>query len=402
MNRRYRRPRRPAFTLDDLDISAGTRERLQALGIVSALQLFEVLFIPGRDLQGINLGRLRTQVERQARRLLGADVLSALGQDRASLPVLGIAGPASQSRIIRARRRRTSEDRRALAAHLRETGMDEGLPGKMLLVDWMSDVGDQGNLGSCTGWGSSATRELPRFCDLRGTRLSPLFAYMMAKELDGRPDLEGSWQHFCFEGMHRWGHVPEEVVPYTDQPDSLDPSPFFEAATPFRIDGYCDLLLEEDDLSVMPTLIKAMLAGRLIPELGPQTVSVSIAVHDGWRDPSAQNQGLIRLPLPGETIWGGHAMCVAGYLDADAPENPFDIDYFVVKNSWGTQWAADNPLGLPGYALFPAAYFTDFDLTWAVLLSFAEVSPVPARSWLNRLRVLWTYPEATPSVLAHA
>lgn len=77
-------------------------------------------------------------------------------------------------------------------------------------------------------------------------------------------------------------------------------------------------------------------------------VAFSIPVFAKWLNPS----GKIPMPIPTAPLQGGHAMCAVGYQpDATAPGGGF----FVVRNSWGTQWAPQSPVA-PGYGSLPYAY----------------------------------------------
>ena len=84
-------------------------------------------------------------------------------------------------------------------------------------------------------------------------------------------------------------------------------------------------------------------------------------------------------------------MCITGYIDGNDPDGMFQTDYFIVKNSWGIEWAPENPLGFPGYALIPASYFAKPQLHWEALVCLAEDSPVSRGSWLDLLRVAWDH-----------
>jgi hypothetical protein len=84
--------------------------------------------------------------------------------------------------LLSAGRARGEPERRSVARWLRESG--ESLPKKVLLTRFLTPVGNQGRLGSCTGWGSTANREM-----LARNHLSPVFTYKLAKHLDGRPDV---------------------------------------------------------------------------------------------------------------------------------------------------------------------------------------------------------------------
>jgi len=299
-------------------------------------------------------------------------------------PLTGIYGPTSESAILRLRRAGSKGIRRQLITTLRR--IRSKLPSKKILNPWCTSVGDQGSLGSCTGWGSTANREL-----LARTELAPLFGYALAKYLDGRPDLEGSWQHFCFEGFARFGHLPETDYPYTDRPTELPVAPYLDQAEDFKANGFADVLLDAGDMELQPILLKAILAGCLNTDLGPQPVSTSLAIYESWNAASTSLYGLVTVPIDGEVRLGGHAMCITGYIDGNDPAGLYSTDYFIVKNSWGSGWAPRNPLGFPGYALVPAAYFTKPQLHWEALVCLAENSPVSTGSWMDLLRVAWDH-----------
>jgi C1A family cysteine protease len=52
--------------------------------------------------------------------------------------------------------------------------------------------------------------------------------------------------------------------------------------------------------------------------------------------------------MAGERAVGGHAVVGVGYDDSE--------QWFIVRNSWGTQW------GMDGYFTLPYSYVTDSDL----------------------------------------
>jgi len=390
--------------IEEADLPAETVQALRALGIGTCAQLHDLLGrrwsdVETRQLFGLDLRQARASVGRAAQRRLPASVTRKLSRRPFTLPPMtGIRGPASDNAMIRLRREGRRDQRKKVVAMLKHLRDQDNLPTKALLTDWMAPVGDQGHLGSCVGWGSTANREL-----LARNELAPLFAYAMAKYLDGCPDLEGSWQHFCFDGFVRFGQLPESAYPYTDDPEQLDVEPYLDDAEELRADGYADVLLDPEDMELQPELIKAILSGRLNDELGPQPVSTSLAVYESWDSATTAIYGLVTIPFEGERLLGGHALCIAGYIDADDPDGLYGIDYFVVKNSWSTDWAADNPLGLPGYALIPAAYFADPRLHWEALVCLAEPSPVRSAGWLDLLRAGWDAGtiEQCPAVSGH-
>jgi len=79
---------------------------------------------------------------------------------------------------------------------------------------------------------------------------------------------------------------------------------------------------------------------------GPRGAKVTV----GRR--GVRRTGKITLPLPGEVPAGGHSWCIVGYVDdEDVPGG----GYFIVRNSWGTNWAVDSPEA-SGHGLMPYEY----------------------------------------------
>ena len=95
--------------------------------------------------------------------------------------------------------------------------------------------------------------------------------------------------------------------------------------------------------------IKEKLADKL-------PVAFAVPVYTYWFTEPVRTNGDIRMPLPTEKVEGGHAMCMVGYEDdTDVPGG----GYFIVRNSWGTGWAANNA-AKPGYCRIPYAYIQNY------------------------------------------
>jgi C1A family cysteine protease len=88
-----------------------------------------------------------------------------------------------------------------------------------------------------------------------------------------------------------------------------------------------------------------------------RVVALSMPVYKSWHEnPSVEEFGIIPMPLPGSPATGGHAMCAVGYgYDSDLTGGGF----FILKNSWGTDWALNSPIE-PGYGLLPFEYVDQY------------------------------------------
>ena len=80
-------------------------------------------------------------------------------------------------------------------------------------------------------------------------------------------------------------------------------------------------------------------------------------VYESFESDEVTNNGVVPLPDPSEELLGGHAVMAVGYEESSKR--------FLVRNSWGTDWA------LGGYCTMPYAYLADPSLSsdiWTVRL----------------------------------
>lgn len=293
--------------------------------------------------------------------------------------IKGIAGPPSSNQGLCQRREVLAENRHNLQTDLLTQQKQVKLPSQVLLTRLLPSVYDQGQYGYCVGFGSTVSREF-----LATQFLSPGYGYRGAKARDGMPEVEGSWQVFAFEHYFLTGHVSSARYSYQDAIDGRSIARLSHDAKHYKTAGFVDLLLDKEMTHALPWLIKAVLSGHLLPELGPRPVSVSLALYDSIQSTTTRRTGMFTMPLPNEQCLGGHAMCIVGYLEAHDPNGLFDTNWFIVRNSWSDAWAAENPLGLPGYALIPEDYFTHQEYVWELLMCVAEQSPALRKGWLQK------------------
>jgi hypothetical protein len=258
---------------------------------------------------------------------------------------------------------------------------EDRLPRAVRFFDRMQPVRDQGERGTCVAFASVALRE---FLLAQPDELSPQFLYWGCKELDGLPDA-GTYIHTAMSVFAQYGVCQEAVWPYNPkQTDSEGQGPpprgARESAQSCRLPSA---------RTVEPGLIlhyKHVLAGEHGADGMP--VTFGVLVFDSWYKSAETNRtGKITLPLPGEEPAGGHAMCVVGYVDdATVPGG----GYFIVRNSWGAQWASDSPEAA-GHALMPYDYVERFAMeafTGASLSSSASEEPQESEEWRDFVRTL--------------
>lgn len=257
---------------------------------------------------------------------------------------------------------------------------DSKLPRAVRLFDRMPPVRDQGQRGTCVAFASVALREylLPK-----QEPLSEQFTYWGCKELDGQPGA-GTYIHTAMTVFAQYGVCPESVWHYNPRQKGSEgqgppPPSARDAAQPYRLPSartvesglvphYKHILAGEDGVPGMP-------------------ITFGVLVFDSWyRSAETRRTGKITLPLPGETHAGGHAMCVVGYVDDEGAPGG---GYFIVRNSWGAEWASESPEA-PGHALMPYEYVESYAMdafTGPLASSAGETTP-EYPEWRDYIRVL--------------
>ncbi len=234
-----------------------------------------------------------------------------------------------------------------------EAGAGGGsLPASVRLLDRTGAPRSQGYRGTCVAFATVALREFVENLAGAGTspELSEQFLYWACKELDGRPG-PGTTLHTAMGALSQYGCCRATTWPYVGEPreSSEGQGPptagALEEARRYRM---------ADCRPVEPGLVeqyKRMLAGW--DGAPPMPVVVGVLVFASWYySPAAHRSGKLTLPLSHEEPISGHAMCVVGYVDDEGVPGG---GYFILRNSWGPEWAAASP-ERPGHALVPYAY----------------------------------------------
>jgi C1A family cysteine protease len=242
------------------------------------------------------------------------------------------------------------------------------LPARVDLHEHMPAIKNQGRRGTCVSFACTAVREYLLGVDNGGAPglkdLSEQFLYWNCKKHDGYPGA-GTYISVGMDALLHQGQPPEEIWPYNSEiisgNEGQDPPPFGAAE---QAVAYCITETE-----VLPARSVDALRQNLAEGL---PVAFAVPVYSYWFSEPIRSTGDIRLPLPGDRLEGGHAMCMVGY--EDDPNVPGG-GYFMIRNSWGTTWAAANSIA-PGYARLPYAYMAEY--ASAAHTARAGVTPKPA------------------------
>lgn len=228
-----------------------------------------------------------------------------------------------------------------------EVDRDKAKEPAMTLIDCFGPIRDQGRRGTCVAHATCAILECQE-ARLKGAKndLSEQFVYWNAKANDGSSNVEGTWLHVAMPHTERDGACLESVWPYNpgkipgDEGQGPPPPAASTDALGHLLSGA--VKLEPRD----PGAMRDVLDQR-------RPIAVSIPVYNNWySNPAANALGLIPMPLPNSVRKGGHAVSLAGYgWDPEFAGGGF----FVVRNSWGTEWAPRSPIA-PGYGAIPFLY----------------------------------------------
>lgn len=201
------------------------------------------------------------------------------------------------------------------------------LPPSVDLTSSCSPVRDQGQMGSCTAFASTAMLEfLYRRYKALTPVFSPLFQYYNERVMDG--DLAegdtGSTGRTAVKCINQFGVCLEEQEPYNDSAVTEAPTAanVTEAAS-YTAGAYHAISNVQD--------MKACLASGYV-------FIVGFTVYESFESDATAASGLMPVPNTGtEQVLGGHEVCFVGYDDTITCPGAAP-GAFKVKNSWGTGW----------------------------------------------------------------
>jgi C1A family cysteine protease len=218
-------------------------------------------------------------------------------------------------------------------------------PAKIDLRPQCPPVYDQGALGSCTG---NAIAGAHQFAQIKEGQVSPfvpsrLFIYYNERVMEHTVNSDaGAMIRDGIKSISKEGVCPEPMWPYviakfTNKP----PANCYAEAKNHQAVQYRRIV------RTLPQM-KACLAEGYPFVYG-------FTVYESFESAAVAKSGVVPMPLPSESVLGGHAVLAVGYDDSK--------HVFIVRNSWGTSW------GMKGYFTMPYAYLMDDNLSddfWTV------------------------------------
>lgn len=211
------------------------------------------------------------------------------------------------------------------------------LPASVDLRPKCPPIVDQGQLGSCT---ANALTGALGFIHMDKPPASRLFIYYNERAIEGTIASDsGAMIRDGIKTLKNTGVCRETVWPYTISKFSRKPSKrSFTEAGSHTISSYQSLATLRD--------MQDCLASGFPFVFG-------FTVYESFESDQVARTGVVPMPAKSERVMGGHAVLAVGY----------EVDRFIVRNSWGTGW------GQSGYFTMPMTYLTDPNLAddfWTV------------------------------------
>lgn len=214
----------------------------------------------------------------------------------------------------------------------------ETLPASVDLRSKLPACWDQGQIGSCTAHGISATLVFDEAFE-KETFLMPsrLFIYFNERDMEGTITSDAGGEiRDGIKSVASLGFADENSWPYVEAKFTVKPPQVaYDTAVKHKALTYMSL-----DNTKLDELKSCLAAG--FPFV------FGFTVYDGFESDEVAKSGVLNMPGPNEQTQGGHCVCCVGYDDA--------TKRFLVRNSWGPEW------GQNGHFTMPYEYMTSSDL----------------------------------------
>lgn len=192
---------------------------------------------------------------------------------------------------------------------------------------------DQEPLGSCgANGGSSCFTYEAKQKNIRTTfKPSRLFLYYNARAINGWENEDsGVYIRDIFKTLSKEGICSESNMPYDISKFTIKPSD--KAYKNAKLHSVTEYAAVENNIDIIK---KTVMSGACI-EFG---FNVYESFESGNWDSTT---GIMPIPLPNESLLGGHAVIIIGWSD--------EKQSFLIQNSWGKNW------GLKGLFWMPYSY----------------------------------------------
>jgi hypothetical protein len=233
------------------------------------------------------------------------------------------------------------------------------LPERVSIVDRMPAIRYQGMRGTCVAHACTAVREF--LAGDKGIDLSEQYLYWAARQKLITPilkDRPGLLLAYGMSALQDSGICREADWPYNPDPVAGNEA---QGPPPPDASGKAQAYRIQRHVFLWPRDIRGLKAHLA----GGYAIAITIPTYSTWGAVMLNWAGAVRMPFAAEgtlslivRLESAHAVCLAGYQDdATVPGG----GYFIVRNSWGADWAKRCSDG-PGYGWLPYAYVQRYGL----------------------------------------
>jgi hypothetical protein len=253
-------------------------------------------------------------------------------------------------------------------------------PGFFVIPDYETagSIFDQGERGTCV---ANAFGTLLNYKSNR--QISRQFLYHQCKMIDGIPNEEGTYMEMPSKVLNRFfsddfGCVSEDVWSYNPLLDNSQ-----HQGPPPEKSFSCNRVLLGGNV-IEPRRENRVQDIKYLLNYGQREktcpVTIGLELYPSFFSKSTTETGWVTMPLPGEPVMGYHAMIIVGYDEKRK--------LFLVRNSWGTAWAAGNDKGFKGHAWVPYEYVEKYGFGAQTIKSvqFEPVTVFPEDRLYNNMK----------------
>lgn len=241
---------------------------------------------------------------------------------------------------------------------------------------------DQGNRGTCVGWGHTGDAEINQtWRDNDRDDLSPEDCYNKARKYDGLPDMiEGSNNLGALKARSKEGICLEETWPTSTEKNN--PSPGLQKPEDVYIEESCNHVIDNYyQVPLLPYSWKTSIAGVISdPQWdGPKPVVAAYKVTQTMIDYASEHDGIMP-PDPGYDVRGGHCSLFTDYKVIDG------VLHYGNPNSWGLDWGDD------GWNWFPQQYIQNGIIIEGFISHYgAPIQPEDPSDCVIARAYIWPY-----------
>ena len=206
---------------------------------------------------------------------------------------------------------------------------------------------NQGRLGSCTANSIAFLYEFDEMKQREESIFTPsrLFIYYNERNIEHTTGYDsGASIRDGIKSINTIGVCPEtawtyDISKFTEKP----PSSCYVEAEQHKSVQYSRVGQEKDDI------LSVLSEGNVI--------AFGFTVFESFESDSVKDNGIMKMPLPTEKSLGGHAVAIVGNINIE------NIDYFIIRNSWGAEWGDKGYFYMPYEFALNSEYCSDF---WVV------------------------------------